>query len=109
MVILQESVSSQTIKVLPNSDTYTSIKVLDELTGEETTIASFTSVIGEYLHSITAIFPTVQERFYTIKIYNGTTLVFYDKIFCTNQTVSSYTIVNGQYITTNTNNDFIIL
>jgi hypothetical protein len=39
---------------------------------------------------------------------NGNDIVFKDKVFCTNQPIVSFSVNNGQYVSSTTTNDFII-
>ena len=110
MTILQETPSAQTFKFLPRLSTYDSVILIDEIQGTQTTLTTSnetTPAAGNYFYSFDAVFPIVEDRFYIIKILNGSDVVFYDRIFCTNQTATTYSINNGAYTATSTNNDFI--
>jgi hypothetical protein len=39
---------------------------------------------------------------------NGATVVYKDRIFCTDQNVSSFSVNNGQYTANSTTNEFIV-
>ena len=39
---------------------------------------------------------------------DGTDILFKDKVFCTNQPLVSFSVNNGQYVSSTTTNDFII-
>lgn len=45
---------------------------------------------------------------YTLTCYDGTNVVYRDKIMCTNQTINSYSINNNVYFSNATTNEFII-
>lgn len=63
---------------------------------------------GTYL-SVTDTVSLKEGNFYSLEVKNGSDVIYKDKIFCTNQTVSSYSVNNGQYTSNTSNNDFIIL
>jgi len=108
MIILQESASAQLIRFIPRSSGYDTIELTDEQTNEITTITTFTPTTGDYYDMISAIFPVVQDHFYSLKIKDGSDVLYRDKVFCTNQPIASFSVNNGQYTTNPTNNDFII-
>jgi len=68
-----------------------------------------TPTIDRYYLSVSEVLTLVEGRFYTIKVLNGLDVVYKDKIFCTNQTVSSYSINDNEYVQHSTNNDFVII
>ena len=113
MIVLQKSDSNQTFSFIPRSytsgTTYT-IVITNEVTNTETynsTATSFTSV--DYYYQHTDAFILVEDTTYTLEIKDGSDVVFKDKIFCTNQTVSSYSVNNGGYTTRSQDNEFIVL
>jgi hypothetical protein len=70
--------------------------------------ASFTLVKYYYTYSTTQALD--EANFYTIEINNTTdgTLIFKDKLFCTDQTLSTFEISNNVYIEKSTsNNEYI--
>ena len=112
MIILQESGSSQTINFIPreytSGTTYT-VKIVNESTNaevynEDTT--SFTENLYYYQHSDT--FSLKEDTFYMLTI-TSSEIVFKDKIFCTNQTVTDYSVNEAEYTPHTTENEFIFL
>jgi len=108
MIILLESVLSQTFKFIPRELTADSMVIEDEAENTSVTIAIIPSVDRYYL-SVSEVLTLVEGRFYTLKVLNGTDIVYKDKIFCTNQTVSSYTINKDEYVQNVTNNEYVII
>lgn len=113
MIILEESSSSQTFSFIPRSYTegtlYT-IKITNETTNKEvlsTTSTSFTSV--DYYYQYSNTFSLKEDTFYTLEITDSSGVVYRDKIFCTNQTVSSYSINNDAYTVNSDDNEFILI
>ena len=106
MIILKASGLSQTFNVIPRSYFADSI-VITGIEGSTTySVASTQS--GRYL-TFDKIVTLIENQFYTLTVLNGTTIVYKDRIFCTNQTVANYTINNSEYTETTSDNDFIIV
>ena len=108
MIILLESVLSQTFKFIPRSLEADSMVIEDDAENTSVTI-DITPSVDRYYLSVSEVLTLVEGRFYTIKVLNGLDVVYKDKIFCTNQTVSSYSINDNEYVQHSTNNDFVII
>tara|TARA_R110000803_G_scaffold51477_2_gene106379 strand:+ start:632 stop:973 length:342 start_codon:yes stop_codon:yes gene_type:complete len=113
MIVLQESVSAQTINFIPrqfvSGDSY-NITILNETTNTEVYNQN-TTAITEYLYynKYSAVFPVKQDITYIITV-TGSELVYKDKIFCTNQTnLPQYTINSGEYVSNASTNEFITI
>ena len=113
MIILQKSNSNQNIDFIPREyteGTSYSVKIYNETTNKNiysSDVTSFTSNLYYYRHTDT--FTLVEDTMYRLEIKDGNTTVYRDKIFCTNQTISSYSINNGQYTEHSQENEFIVL
>ena len=108
MIILQESVSDQTFKFIPRTLAATSMVIEDEAENTSVTI-SITPTVSTYYLEVTETVTLVEGRFYTLKVLNGTDVVYKDKIFCTNQDVDDYSINNGEYVQHTSDDDFVII
>lgn len=108
MIILLESVLSQTFKFIPRSLDADSMIIEDDAENTSVTI-DITPSVDRYYLSVSEVLTLVEGRFYTLKVLNGLDVVYKDKIFCTNQTVSSYSINDNEYVQHSTNNDFVII
>ena len=108
MVILTTSTSAQTFSFIPRSLTYDGLYVTDESTNTTSTISITSSASNDYYETITASFTLIEGRFYTFEVRNGSDVVFKGKIFCTDQTVSTYSVNNNNYTQHTTTNDFIM-
>ena len=108
MIILLESVLSQTFKFIPRSLEADSMVIEDDAENTSVTI-DITPSVDRYYLSVSEVLTLVEGRFYTIKVLNGLDVVYKDKIFCTNQTVSIYSINDNEYVQHSTNNDFVII
>lgn len=116
MKILTTSTDNQTIKVVPREYVSTASLVLrDDSTDTETTDSVSPTTIGDYLQIVNAY--TLKEgRFYDLTLKNsGGSVIYKDKIFCTNQTVDQssndyYTINDSVYTSDTTyDDDYIII
>ena len=67
--------------------------------------ATFTDLKYYYTYDLSE--PLLEANFYTLEINNLTdgTLEFRDKIFCTNQTISTFSISKNVYVEASTGND----
>ena len=108
MIILQQSNSAQTFSFVPRSDTYNTLTLTDEQTGITSTVTITTNVINSYYNTITATFNIKENHFYILELKQNSDIVFKDKVFCTNQAVSIYSVNTGQYTTNSSNNDYIL-
>lgn len=82
--------------------------ITDESEGISVTYA-ITPTVDRYYLSISKVVNLIEGRYYTIVVLDGVTNVFNGVIFCTNQTISNYSINDGAYVQNSTNNDFIII
>lgn len=112
MKILLDSSNNQTLSFIPRSYPatidYTLIEEGTNRTVEGTSIATIS--ISGFL-TISQQFQLTRDKFYSIDIFDNSddTLIFRDKIFCTNQDVKEYSINEGEYTEDETyDNDYII-
>ena len=118
MLILTESLSSQSFTVIPRSYTATSTVIKEEGADVSATYSStFTRVDyndtldteGTYL-KIAGIIALEEYKFYSIEVLNGTDVIYKDRIYCTNQTIADFSINNGEYVVApTTDNTFIVI
>lgn len=84
---------NETLGVLP-----TILKLRNETTNVLTTQTIACSIQGFY-YTFSAVLTLEQGHFYTIELYaDDDTLIHRDKIFCTNQNVSTYSVNDGEYV-----------
>ena len=108
MIVLQETNSTQTIYCIARQDECTHLILTDEEQGTTTQInCSFYSY--GYYNALDVVLSLREGKHYIIDIYNDTTLIYKDKIYCTNQTIDAFSINNGQYTSKDSNNDYITL
>lgn len=111
MIILTTSASAQQLKFIPREYIASSIKITDQDTNTPITYSGLTfSTSSYYLQGNVTFSPVLIEgRFYTLEVYNGTSVVYRDMIFCTDQTISTYSINNGAYTEHATTNEYVVI
>ena len=115
MIILKVDTNPQSFIFIPRSKTYDGLFIKDESTNIETQITIDSNASNDYYETITATFHTtspafdlVQDRFYRLLVKNGSDVVYRDRVFVTNQTISSYSVNNNVYNSNSSTNEFII-
>jgi len=111
---MQDTNNAQIIKFIPRrwvtGNNY-NIKIINETTNTEAYNVSSTGITETlYYNSYSASFPNLKENIFYNLIITGVTvagIVFKDRIFCTNQTVSDYSVNNGEYIEQASDNEYI--
>ena len=116
MIHLTTSASTQTLKIIPRSYASSVSMILrDDSTNTSTTYSSIsTSTDKNYLVISQALSPVLVEgRFYDLTIKEGSNVIYKDKVFCTDQTISSYSVNSGEYTVPTGNdvfdNDYIVI
>lgn len=107
MIVLQETVSSQEVRFIPRSYAADTIILTNESTGISTTYNVTSSIDGYYL-LVDDVFTLKESNFYRMVVKNGSTEVYRDRVFCTNQNISDFSVNNAEYDEYNSNNDYII-
>ena len=114
MTILENSGSAQTISFIPRSwtdgSTYT-VEIFNETTNKrvfQDTSATFTELdyYNQYETTFTGL---TEDTMYNIEVKDDSGVIFKDKLFCTNQTVSTYSVNNNEYTVQSEDNEFIVL
>lgn len=104
MIVLKETTESQTIPCIVYADGFT-------LTCEDTNTsvdidATFTE--NSYYYQGDAVLDLVEGRYYRIDFTLSGETVLSDKVFCTNQSISTYSINNNVYVENTTSNEYTI-
>jgi len=107
MLVLQQTTSSQTFKIIPRAYAADSMIITDETTRDSITY-NITITQLDYYAVISKIITLVEGHTYTLTVLDGANVVYKDKIFCTNQSATTYTINNGEYVQNTTDNEFIV-
>lgn len=115
MIHLTTTASSQTLKVIPrNYASNVSMILRDDSTNTTTTYSVSTTTDKNYLVLSQAFSPVLVEgRFYDLTLKEGSSVIYKDKVFCTDQTISSYSVNNAEYTIPTGNdvfdNDYIVV
>jgi hypothetical protein len=95
--------------LLAHLDKWVLIRVFSEAENTFVDITEFTTTGEGYFINVSAIFDLRENFTYTIKLLSEGTVIFYDKMFCTNQIVSDFSVNNNEYIQRESANNFIVI
>ena len=107
MIILTTSTNAQELKFIPRQYVADSIVLTDEQANTSSTVSATFTKDGYYLKADIS-FTLVEDRFYTFNALNGTKTVYKGRIFCTDQTVSDYSINKNVYTEHESTNEYIV-
>ena len=109
MIILREQETAQTLNAIIYGSNADTIVLRDEETNIETEIECVFSIY-KYYATTSVILPIKENKYYTLSIKDTSTdsIVYRDKIFCTNQNLERYSINNEQYVQHTTTNEYKI-
>ncbi len=107
MIILTTGTNAQELKFIPRDYAADSIVLTDEQANTSSTISATFTKDGYYLKADIS-FTLVEDRFYTFNALNGTKTVYKGRIFCTDQTVSDYSINKNVYTEHESTNEYIV-
>jgi hypothetical protein len=108
MIVLTTSTSAQTFSFIPRSSAIGTMKITDEQTNVTEIVDIITLSANSYVNTIEAEFNLIEGHMYTLLLLNGNTVVYKDKLFCTDQPIATFSVNNGQYISNTTSNEFIV-
>ena len=109
MIVVQELPTAQTIKFIPRDSNYVDAFLTDENTNVTNQLAVISFATGDYFHTLNAIFPTFENRFYWLELKDANGILsLKERLFCTNQVIADFSVNNGGYISNQTNNDFVM-
>lgn len=108
MIILQELNTSQSIYIIPRYYFADTMTITNETT-KEVIEYSISPLQSNHYMVISTTFDLKEDTFYKVVITYNNDIVFRDRIFCTNQNVSSYSPNNDKFIELESDNEFIII
>lgn len=108
MIVLKEIPTAQDFKVIPRTYLADRMEITGETTRETVSYDITTSVTGYYL-TWSKIVDLKENNFYTLTVYNGSDVVYKGKIFCTNQSVESYSVNSNEFTSVSSDNEYITL
>ena len=106
MIILQESALTQEFNIIPRANAADKV-VITGIEGE--TEYLFTPTYTSYYMTVSGIFDLKEGQQYTYTVFDGTDEVHRGRIYCTNQDKTDFSINDGEYKETTSNNDFILV
>ncbi len=106
MIILQESALTQEFNIIPRANAADKV-VITGIEGE--TEYLFTPTYTSYYMTVSGIFDLKEGQQYTYTVFDGTDEVHRGRIYCTNQDITDFSINDGEYKETTSNNDFILV
>ena len=83
--------------------------ITDEIENETITVPIVNSAAYGYTNSITAAFTLKEARSYMLTLKQGSEIIYRDKIYCTDQEITNYTINEDQYVSNTSTNEFIVI
>lgn len=111
MQIINKTAGAKSISISPRSDSYTSITIYNELTNKLVPVSAVSVSTNAYYKTLnfTIASNLKDESFYYLTMYNGSSIVYRDKIFVTSQQPEVYTVNKDVYTSHTSNNEFITL
>ena len=98
MIVLRESNSAQEVRFVPTRRNAGNTLFLRNETTNVETQYSITCTQESYYLTFSKILSLEEGHFYTMIIKQGSELIFRDKVFCTNQTIGTYSVNNNEYV-----------
>ena len=100
--------TSQVVEVIPREVVLTVDLLLRDEQTKVITSKEITGVVSGNFVQFDLNFTATEGSNYTFRLFNGSDLLYYGCIFCTDQTnLDAYKITDGEYTTpTATNNDY---
>ena len=103
MIVLKEIGTAQTVRFIPTRRSSGTSLILKNETTNASTTYSITTSATSYYSTFSKILTLKEGNFYEMTILDGAELVYRDKVFCTNQTIATYSINKGEYVENNQN------
>lgn len=82
--------------------------ITDDQTNTPVTVAISSTSAGDYVTGVTASFALKEGHFYDLVLKLGSAIVYKDRIFCTDQSIVTFSVNNGEYTSNTTSNTFIV-
>ena len=111
MIILNTNTTAQQLKFIPREYSADGIIITDQDTNTPVTYPSLTFTKNKYyLEGNVTFSPALKEgTFYTLSVLNGTSVVYKDNIFCTDQSIGTYSINKDVYTEHATTNEYVVI
>lgn len=111
MKVLTTTTDAQELDIIPRSyPASITIKLRSESTNEIDTISSVSTTENNGYLTFSTSYALIENTFYELTILDGSSVIYKDKVFCTDQTISTYSVNDGEYIEEDSyDNDYIII
>jgi hypothetical protein len=103
VIVLKEIGTAQTVRFIPTRRSSGTSLILKNETTNASTTYSITTSATSYYSTFSKILTLKEGNFYEMTILDGAELVYRDKVFCTNQTIATYSINKDEYVENNQN------
>jgi hypothetical protein len=103
VIVLKEIGTAQTVRFIPTRRSSGTSLILKNETTNASTTYSITTSATSYYSTFSKILILKEGNFYEMTILDGAELVYRDKVFCTNQTIATYSINKDEYVENNQN------
>lgn len=107
IILTTDNVNPQTFPLITRGGTITDVILVDEQTNVSVNL-TFTETLGSYYSIIESVFDLIENHFYTLTCFDGTDIIYRDKIFCTDQSIVTFSVNKAQYTSNTTTNEFIV-
>jgi len=109
MIVVKEQLTSQQINFIVRYGLAQDLYLIDENTNVSVYVPNIQILPNDYYTAAYGIFPTKENHFYWLQVYDANqNLILKERMFCTNQPIDTFSVNNGQYISNQTTNDFIM-
>jgi hypothetical protein len=114
MIVLGTTLGNQVCSITPRSASIDQCVFHDEIENTDFDVTIDAVNIEAYYVDLVLDFTTqtqlVENRFYMMTLYDDAGAVLLkEKVFCTDQPISTFSVNKGQYISNNSANQFIVL
>jgi|LauGreDrversion4_2_1035121.scaffolds.fasta_scaffold872963_1 hypothetical protein len=114
MVVLGTNLGIQMCSITPRSAAINECVFHDEIENTDFTVAIESVTVQSYFVDLELEFtlPTqlIENRFYMMTLYGDSgEILLKEKVFCTDQPITTFSVNYGQYQTNNSPNNFIVI
>jgi hypothetical protein len=107
MNVLTTTTEPQPLVIVPRSTTFDELIFTDDSTNTPETMEIDSVEDKGYYQILNVVCELTENRYYNIELFNDGSLVYRGKIFCTDQSIVSFSVNNGKYTSHATTNQYI--
>jgi hypothetical protein len=107
MIVLTTSTLPQTFACIARG-AFNQMVITDDQTNTPVTVSITSQGYNDYVNTITATFNLKEGHFYDLALKLNGTIVYKDRIFCTDQNIVTFSVNNGEYVSNTTANTYIV-